>query len=185
MSLAILGDLPAMDADAFVAWQLGRAGPGRFELEDGQVLQMPTEGFLHSEVSIRVASRLLAAIESAGIEAQVFGSQMDVRISERRVFEPDVTVRLGPRRPAHDTLVDDPVIVVEVLSPSTAQRDLTVKLQAYLSLSTLQHYLVVDANERRVVHHRRVDIDRFESRIHGDEPIVLDPPGLSIDRLFP
>jgi Uma2 family endonuclease len=66
-----------------------------------------------------------------------------VRISKATAFEPDVMVRCGPRLPRGTPEISDPVIVVEVLSPSSAARDYGEKVEGYFSVPSIQHYLIL------------------------------------------
>ena len=70
-------------------------------------------------------------------------------------FEPDALVYCGPRLPAHSIEVSEPVVVVEVLSEGTAARDHGVKLAGYFSLPSVAHYLILDADDRMAIHHKR------------------------------
>ena len=60
--------------------------------------------------------------------------------------------------------IPNPVVVVEVLSPSTAADDQGVKLDGYFSLPSVQHYLIVDPDRRVMIHHKRRP-DAIETRI--------------------
>lgn len=78
--------------------------------------------------------------------------------------------------------VPEPVIVVEVLSISTRERDFSIKLAGYASLPSVLHYLLVETERRLVVHHHRTDGHAdFQTSIVRSGALVLDPPGLSID----
>jgi len=59
--------------------------------------------------------------------------------------------------------VSNPVILVEVASPSTRDFDDTVKLTGYFSLPSVHHYLIVDPEGPPVIHHRR-QADRSSHR---------------------
>jgi Uma2 family endonuclease len=78
-------------------------------------------------------------------------------------------------------IVPAPVIVVEVLSPSTATRDTGATLADYFLLATLRHYLIVRADRPTVIHHRRGDGDLIETRIVTSGLLALDPPGITLD----
>ena len=70
-----------------------------------------------------------------------------VRIAEHKAFVPDALVAPLPE-PALDSLeIPNPVIVVEVLSPSTARMDATTKLRGYFEVPSVQHYLIVDPEQ--------------------------------------
>ena len=75
--------------------------------------------------------------------------------------------------------VPDPLIVVEVVSPSSAGTDRGAKLEGYFRLASVRHDLIVLTEPKRVIHHERTDDGTLRTRILGDGP--LDPPGLSLD----
>ena len=77
--------------------------------------------------------------------------------------------------------VADPVVVVEVVSPSSRGVDRGVKLAGYFSLPSVRHYLIVDTDRRVVIHHRRDGDGRIEVGIVRDGSLEVDPPGLEID----
>ena len=77
--------------------------------------------------------------------------------------------------------VTDPVIVVEVKSPSTAHMDTTAKLIGYFKLPSVCHYLFVDPDARRVTHHRRSADGGVSADTKTSGIIRLDPPGLTIE----
>jgi Uma2 family endonuclease len=89
-------------------------------------------------------------------------------------------VNCGPRLPDDAVAATNPVIVVEVLSPSTEHIDLADKLADYFRVPSIQHYLIVRALRREVIHHRRVG-EEIISRVINIGDIVLDPPGFSIE----
>ena len=69
-----------------------------------------------------------------------------MRVAADRAYEPDALVAPLPQ-PADDQLeIPDPVIVVEVLSPTPAsiKRDLTTKVQGYTLVPSIVHYIVID-----------------------------------------
>lgn len=76
----------------------------------------------------------------------------------------------------------DPVIVVEVQSPSTGTRDSTTKLVDYFRMPSVRHYLIVHPVRRVVVHHARGDVEAgIATRIVGSGVLRLEPPGLDVD----
>ena len=84
-------------------------------------------------------------------------------------------------------LVEDPLIVVEVFSPSSQRIDVLVKLGRYFRCPTLVHYLIVVPDGRLVIHHRRSEGGDVATTSHDAGVIRLDPPGLelSVAALFP
>jgi Uma2 family endonuclease len=78
------------------------------------------------------------------------------------------------------TEIADPIILVEVLSPSTAAIDHGRKLSAYFSVPSVQHYLILDPERRVAIHHKRGQGDAIETRVLADGVLRLDPPGLEV-----
>ena len=72
------------------------------------------------------------------------------------------------------------MIVVEVLSPSTRHIDLSAKLVDYFRLSSVAHYLIVDPERPRIIHHARATGDTILTRIVSEGMIRLDPPGIEL-----
>ena len=103
-----------------------------------------------------------------------------VRVDPTPAYEPDALVYCGPALPPDAIEVADPVIVVEVVSPSSLHRDHNVKLVGYFLMPSLQHYLIVNPDRRMLVHHAR-DGDAIRTRILGSGALRLDPPGLLLE----
>jgi Uma2 family endonuclease len=167
-----------MDVDAFLAWSEGREG--RFELHEGVAVAMSPERSLHLLAKGEAYVALRDAVARAGLACRAYPDGATVRASSRSAFEPDALVRCGPPLPPDQVEIPDPVIVVQVLSPSTWRIDFGVKLEAYFSLPSVAHYLIVDADRRKVIHHKRGVGDALETRILSHGAIKLDPPGLEI-----
>jgi Uma2 family endonuclease len=167
-----------MTADEFLVWAEGQ--DERWELQDGAPVAMSPERIAHTETKGEAYSALKNAIALAKAPCRALTEGGAVRIDAGTVFEPDVLVYCGPRLPADALEVSSPVIIVEVLSPGTAARDHGVKLEGYFSLPSVMHYLILDAERRRVVHHKRGRDDALETRIWRDGVLRLDPPGLEV-----
>ena len=86
-------------------------------------------------------------ITAAGLGCIAYPDGMAVEIDNDTVYEPDALVRCG--EPLDDAVITDPLIVVEVLSPSSQARDAGVKLADYARLPSLRHYLLVDIKPGR------------------------------------
>jgi Uma2 family endonuclease len=167
-------------ADEFMAWALEQA-TGRFELDNGAVIAMAPERVDHTRAKRNATITLHNAIAARGLSCEVLPDGASVRMNERTVYEPDALVRCGPLAPGGAMEVDNPVIVVEVVSPSSRGIDAGAKLAAYFSLPGVRHYLIVDTDKRVVIHHRRDGEGDIRVQIMGDGQLSLDPPGLSIN----
>jgi Uma2 family endonuclease len=167
-----------LSADAFIAWAAGQPR-GRYELVGGEVVAMAPERVGHARVKFAVARALDAALPGPSCEAMIDG--VAVRIDDRTVYEPGALVRCGERTPGEATEVAAPVVLVEVVSPSTRAVDSGAKLTGYFGLPSVRHYLVVDIAARAVAHHRRGDGGEIATRILRQGRLVLDPPGIAVE----
>jgi Uma2 family endonuclease len=170
-------DLPKrkMTADEFLAWaedQLPEAG--KFELWDGEVVVRHGPGFEerseHWDAKGAMFAELREAIKRAGLPCFVAVDGPMVRLSPNRMARPDVLVYCGPRVPRSMQEVPNPLILVEVLSPSTKKKDHGIKLQGYFTLPSLRHYLIIDPDRARLIHHRRAADDAIETEIVTGTP---------------
>jgi|KBSMisStaDraftv2_1062788.scaffolds.fasta_scaffold140137_3 Uma2 family endonuclease len=153
---------------------------GRFERHSGVVVAMAPERAIHALLKVHAWLLLRQSVQVHRLPCQVFPDGMTVEIGGDDDFEPDAIVRCGERLADDTTRVPDPLIVVEVLSPSTSATDRSEKLEKYFRLPSVQHYLIVWADRRRVVHHRR-DGGSVATSVHTEGTIALDPPGMLFD----
>jgi Uma2 family endonuclease len=166
---------PRMNVDEFLAWAVDQSG--RYELFRGEVYAMSPETAAHADTKAAVYNALLAGIRARRLPCHVFPDGMTVRFDETTAYEPDAVVYCGQKLPPSAIEVPEPVIVVEVPSPSSRQVDLAIKLAGYFQLPTVAHYLIVDPTWSLVLHHSRTG-DAILTRIVTEGAVVLDPPGL-------
>jgi Uma2 family endonuclease len=116
-------------------------------------------------------------------------SDMRLKVANDRYYYPDVVVVCTPMGDL-DLVAEDPCVVVEVTSPSTARVDRTEKLDAYRGIPTLQAYLVVDHRRRRVQRHWREmpeGIWQYDEIVGEDEtpiPVPCLHVPLTLDAIF-
>ncbi|HET6609058.1 MAG TPA: Uma2 family endonuclease [Rhodopila sp.] len=142
-----------MSRSEYRAW--AEAQPrGRFERMDGEIVPMAPERTVHARRKLDIAVAFRQAVRAARLPCEVYPDGMTIEVGESE-YEPDAVVRCGDRLDGDRVDVPDPVVIVEVLSPSTRQVDLTRTLAAYFQVASLRHYLVFWADEPKVIHHRR------------------------------
>lgn len=175
-----------MSVEDFLAW-CDLHPEARVELIDGVVVQKgdPVEGapfgmgggtLRHSRTKLFAALALERAAAAAGLACVAALDDPFVAIGAG-LMVPDVALVCGPVDP--DARMIEPVIVVEVLSPSSAREDQGRKPHAYLGQPFVAHVLVLDAEARTVQHYRRDAPGRLVVSRHGPgETLALDPPGL-------
>ena len=75
-----------------------------------------------------------------------------MRLAERQYLYPDITVACGEQA---GTMLSDPVVVIEVLSPTTEKHDRGAKFKAYKALPSLQEYVLIGSEYKAIEVHRR------------------------------
>jgi Uma2 family endonuclease len=101
---------------------------------------------------------------------------------ETTAFEPDAVARCeAPGDPGGST-ADAPMVVVEVISPSSRGIDANRKLGGYVRLPNVRRCLVLDPVRPIVLHHRRDEDERIEMRRLTEGRLQLEPPGLTVER---
>ncbi len=110
----------------------------RRELIDGVLVVTPAPGTAHQRCVYRLAALLLG---SAGPDSDVLGAPYDYRVSSTTVLQPDILV--ARREDLGETRLERrPLLVVEVLSPSTRLTDLGTKRLAYEAAGVPAYWLV-------------------------------------------
>jgi len=168
-----------LTVDQFQAWAV-RQEEGKYELIDGAVIKWAPQNWGRTKARMQAWFLLREAVALAALPFFVAPSGPMVRVSDRTAFAPDALVALLPE-PALDSLeIPNAIIIVEGLSPSTARLDATTKLRGYFQVPRIQHYLIVDPEDRTVTHHKRGTGTALETHIVGEEFLALDPPGIEI-----
>lgn len=101
-----------------------------------------------------------------GTPCRVYQSDVKVLAGENYYY-PDAVVHCQ-RIDLNSLFVPDPILIVEVLSDSTRERDMTDKLAAYTALPSLQEYLLVSQQVAHVIHHRRDPEGQWRQHVHID-----------------
>ena len=166
-----------MTVDEFLVWAEDQGD--RYELVDGIVHGMSPERAGHARAKSRVHRALEDAVARADLPCEAMADGMTVRVDARTAYEPDGLVYCGERLGDEAIEVPAPVVVVEVLSPSTGFYDRHHKLAGYFAVSSIRHYIIVDLDRRMVIHHAR-DGDAIRTRLLPSGPLRLDPPGLDL-----
>jgi Uma2 family endonuclease len=169
-----------MTVDEFLAWSV-RQDSGRYELFGGRVVMQQSQSWGHAELKVRLYNVLASAVEHAGASCYAAPDGMTVRIRKDEAYEPDALIAPLPKPNLRDLEIPNPILVAEVLSPSTARRDLVDKLAGYFQVPSVQHYLVIDGDEQEIIWHRRAASGAVEPpEIVREGSLRLDPPGIEI-----
>ena len=117
----------------------------RYELLDGELLLTPAPNLKHQRLQLRLGMRLAQFIEERGL-GELFFAPCDVVLSDTDVVQPDLLFVSRERRHLlsnGDNVQGAPDLVVEILSPATAERDRGYKRSLY-ARHGVKEYWVVD-----------------------------------------
>lgn len=144
------------------------------ELDNGviRIREMGTAS--HARVSGNILVWLATNLRGTGFAA--YGSSFGVRTHDMSLRYPNVSLFFGRNGPEYDDdlAFDDPTLVVEVMSPTTAAYDTGVKLDEYRALSSVEALIFVDPITERIrVLHRTGPQAWTDAWIEGDTAIDL------------
>lgn len=172
-----------MSVEAFRAFEAERPEE-RWELVDFEPRMMAGGSARQATISGNIQGTLRAALRGTG--CQVFQSDLRVELAANGFAAyPDVLVRCGGPALDRETFITDPTVIFEVLSPSSALRDLSLKPMFYQMFDSLQRYVAVWSDERRIVILTRDPGELLgwrEDTLIPDQPIA--PPGLPATLTF-
>ena len=175
---------PRMTRDAFRRW--AEEQEGRWELVEGQPVAQAAERLGHVRLKGAIYRELVAALEAGGADCEALTDGATVEVGEDTDHIPDAVVSCGGSGDDDRIAAPNPVIVVEVLSPGSRARDMTVKLTNYFRVPGIAHYLIFSMDQRVVVHHQRQPDGTLRTAIAHGGNLDLAPPGitLDLDRIF-
>ena len=139
-------------------FEFERTSFGRWEYVNGEIRQMAGGSDDHNAISMNIGGTLRAALIPKG--CRVYGSDMKIHTGDGVNTFPDVAVVCGERQYylGKEDVILNPLLVVEVLSPSTRGYDRGDKFDHYQTIASLQEYLLVEQDEpRMVLYTRRTD----------------------------
>jgi Uma2 family endonuclease len=150
---------PQYTPDEYLA--LERAAEFKSEYLDGYIVAMVGASEAHNLITTNVTAELRTQLRER--DCRVYASDMRVDLRERNLFAyPDVVVICGqPQFPdARRDNLRNPMVIVEVLSPSTEGYDRGIKFIKYRRIESLQEYVLISQDEAR--------IERFVRQVGGD-----------------
>ncbi len=168
----------SMTAEEFAVWAEARPEK-HWELFDGVPQVQQSQNWGHARHILQIYRLLDRAISKSSLTLFVGTQGLIVKAGPRTAFEPDIVVFAGPMAD-HGIITPNPLIVFEVLSPSAARKDLSVKLAGYFNVPSIEHYVIADWEEREIIHHRREGVGLARPVILNEGILALDPPGIAL-----
>ena len=135
--------------------------PTRNEYVAGEIFAMTGASIRHNVIAGNIFAELRAHLKGTPCRALIEGVKLHLR-KEHSYYYPDVMVTCEDRLQALDNqqqIVEAPIVVIEILSPSTEAIDRREKLRAYRTLPSLKEYLLISQDQAQVeIYRRRGDI---------------------------
>ncbi|MGH9063957.1 MAG: Uma2 family endonuclease [Acidimicrobiales bacterium] len=145
----------------------------RYEVLDGSLVVSPPPGTAHQGAVLRLAVLLDAASRPLGL--RTFPAPVAWRIGPGQVPEPDLMV-VSPEAVAPRAVERPPLLVVEVLSPSGRDRDLSEKRRIYARGGARTYWIVDPAEPSLVVLRLTGDHYDEEARVAGASAYITEDP---------
>jgi Uma2 family endonuclease len=126
--------------------QMEKESPVKHEYYKGEVFAMAGAGARHNVIFSNLFREV--AVKLKGKPCQPFGSDMRVHIPENTLFTyPDISIFCGDiiQSPEDEDTIINPIVIIEILSPSTKDYDRGDKFQLYRQIPSLKDYMLVDA----------------------------------------
>ncbi len=168
-----------MTVEEYFAFTDTRPDNEKWELIDGEPVLNASPSKLHQTILWNLAF-LLGTIQRAKPQSWEASPGVGVRVSDTSLPEPDVFIvpAGAARRDPFGRETSNVIAVFEILSPSTAERDLRWKRSAYTNLPSLTHYVVIAQDVIDVVIFAR-DAGFAEQRLRSSGD-ALELPALGI-----
>ncbi len=147
---------------------LERKATFKSEYLSGEILAMSGASLAHTRITLDMATEL--NIQLRGQECEVVTNDMRVKATPTvSYFYPDIVVFCGEPEFEDETFntLLNPVLIIEVLSPSTEVYDRSEKFEYYKQIATLKEYILVSQDKVHVEHHRLEDVAWKSKEFHA------------------
>jgi Uma2 family endonuclease len=163
-----------MTVEAFLDWE--ERQPTRYEFDGLHTYAMTGGSANHSQVQVNLLVELRSRLR--GKACKPFGSELKVLVAGS-VRYPDAFVVCTPVQ-GKATLVTDPVVVFEIISPSTSGVDRIIKNQEYRATPSIQRYVILEQDRQAAMVFSRDHGDWAGHLIAGDTDVAMPEIGISV-----
>lgn len=156
----------------------------RVELIDGCIYDLGSPNVAHQRIVFKLAKEFDRCIEEHGKECEVLSAPLDVRLDRDNttMVEPDIIIVCDPEWEGNETCYDGaPELIAEVLSPSTRDRDCTIKLRKYMNAGVKEYWIVDPKNEKVMVYVFEEDYLPTQYSFDDTIPVGISGGKCSID----
>lgn len=178
--VASLRDLPRQLYTLEEYFALEGAGEARYEYWDGEIVCMSGGSRQHATVGGNV--HLLIGRQLWGKNCRTFTGELQIKTPILPPYRyPDVSVVCGQpefdKISGFDVLIN-PILIVEVLSPSTAHLDRKDKREAYQALPSMMEYLLISQDAPHLTQYLRQTDGQWLRHDYGDLMTLVNLPSI-------
>lgn len=171
MSLALR---KPMTLEAFLDWESRQ--PVKYEFDGFDPVAMTGVTLEHAAIQRNLLRHLGNHLD--GKPCQPYGSDLKIQVAGS-IRYPDAFVVCSPL-PRGTTVVSDPVVVFEILSPSTAETDLTEKNREYRDTASVQRYVILEQSHQAAIVFERRAGDWIGHLLAGDAVLTMPEIGVEL-----
>lgn len=173
-----------LSPEEYLAWEENQ--PTRYEYVDGQVYAMSGASKNHARLTRNISFQLERHLFNNICEPYTTDVKLAVKTHHRRYYYPDVAVtcEAGNEDPEDAYLIVQPILIVEVLSPSTKRTDKVEKFNAYQHIASLREYVIVAQDQMRVEvyrHEKAGEVWQGEVFTEPEQEVALQSVGLTLN----
>jgi Uma2 family endonuclease len=169
--------VPAMTRDQFFDW--AEAQDARYEFDGFEPVAMTGGNLNHNRIAFNIHRALYGRLKGSGCEP--LGLDAGVATIGDTVRYPDAVVTCSPAQ-GGSRLVPNPVVVFEVISPTSGHVDRIVKVREYAAVDSIRRYLIVEsASAGLTVHERQAAGQKWTvTTVMADDLLPLPEVGVEI-----
>ena len=155
----------------------------RIELIDGVIYDMGAPDVNHQILSSEISYHLKSYVREQQGRCIVLQAPLDVQLDcdEKTMVQPDVLVVCHPERFTKRNLFGAPDMVVEILSPATRKKDMSVKLQKYANAGVCEYWIVDPDKEKVIVYDLENEMDIALYTFQDQVPVLIFKKECKVD----
>jgi Uma2 family endonuclease len=167
-----------MTVETYLVWEPQQEI--RYEYVNGEVYAMTGGTVPHNDIAINLLTLVLPFVRSQGCRINMADVKLQISTANRYYY-PDLMVSCHPQDIQARQYLQFPKLIVEVLSPKTADKDRTNKFKDYQKIPTLQEYLLIHSEQINVECYRRGEGKLWLYYPYDlDDEIFLETIGISL-----
>lgn len=175
------GPVAKLSVEEYLA--LDRVAEVKSEYHDGEMFRLVAVTWAHALIGLHVAVLLDRQLAKTG--RQVVPSGLRVRVSPTKFVVPDLLVVCGKPEltDAHNDTITNPKVIVEILSPSTADYDYGGKFNLYRRLPSFEEYVLISQDRARVETFRKTPANEWVLHTYDglDATVRIECLGVSVE----